>query len=292
MLECFTDRLVGVLMVHVLADYGDGHFVQRMQGRVDRVFPHRQVDRTRLVSQLQLVDHDFVQALRVQARRNAVQHVHVRHADHRALGNVGELGDLAALRIRHRLLGAAQQHVRLDADRAQLLHRMLGRLGLQLAGGADVRHQGKVHEQRLLRATLGAHLADRLQERKRLDVADGTADLDQRHVVAFGGFVDATADFIGDVRNDLHGRAQVVAAALLADHVLVDAAGGDRVLAAQAGAHEALVVAQVEVGLGAVVGDVDLTVLERAHGARVDVDVRVELHHRDLQATGFENGGQ
>ena len=35
--------------------------------------------------------------------------------------------------------------------------------------------------------------------------------------------------------------------------------------------------AQVEVGLGAVVGDVDLAVLERAHRARVDVDVRVEL---------------
>ena len=31
---------------------------------------------------------------------------------------------------------------------------------------------------------------------------------------------------------------------------------------------EALVVAQIEVGLGAVVGDEDLAVLERAHGAR------------------------
>jgi hypothetical protein len=48
--------------------------------------------------------------------------------------------------------------------------------------------------------------------------------------------------------------------------------------------------AQIQVGLGAVVGDVHLTVLERAHGARVDVDVGVQLHHRDRQATCFENG--
>jgi hypothetical protein len=44
-------------------------------------------------------------------------------------------------------------------------------------------------------------------------------------------------------------------------------------------AHEALVVAQVEVGLGPVVGDVDLAVLERAHRARIHVDVGIELDH-------------
>src|SRR4029077_10584501 len=49
------------------------------------------------------------------------------------------------------------------------------------------------------------------------------------------------------------------------------------------------VVADVEVGLGAVLGDEDLTVLERAHRARVDVDVRVELEDADLQAAGLQH---
>ena len=40
----------------------------------------------------------------------------------------------------------------------------------------------------------------------------------------------------------------------------------------------------VEVGLGAVVGDEDLTVLERVHRAGVDVEVGVELLHHDSQA--------
>ena len=51
---------------------------------------------------------------------------------------------------------------------------------------------------------------------------------------------------------------------------------------------EALVVAEVEVGLTAVVGDEDLAVLEGVHGARVDVDVRVELVHGDPQAPALE----
>ena len=50
---------------------------------------------------------------------------------------------------------------------------------------------------------------------------------------------------------------------------------------------EALVVAEVEVGLGAVVGDEDLAVLVRRHRAGVDVDVRVELHVRDTKPARF-----
>ena len=55
---------------------------------------------------------------------------------------------------------------------------------------------------------------------------------------------------------------------------------------------EALVVAEVEVGLGAVVGDEDLAVLERAHRARVDVEVRVELDEGDLEAARLEDRRQ
>ncbi len=51
---------------------------------------------------------------------------------------------------------------------------------------------------------------------------------------------------------------------------------------------EPLVVAEVEVGLGAVVGDEDLAVLERAHRAGIDVQVRVELLQSDAQPAAFE----
>jgi hypothetical protein len=84
--------------------------------------------------------------------------------------------------------------------------------------------------------------------------------------------------------------AEVVAAALLLDHRFVDLAGGEVVALAHPGAREALVVAEVEVGLRTVFGDEDLAVLERAHGARVDVDVRVQLEVRDLDAAGLEDG--
>ena len=103
-----------------------------------------------------------------------------------------------------------------------------------------------------------------------------------------GEATDPLFDLVGDVRDDLHGLAEVVAAAFLRDDGRVDLARrGVRVLV-QVLVDEALVVAEVEVGLATVLGDEDLAVLERVHRARIDVDVRVELAHRDSQATGLE----
>ena len=67
--------------------------------------------------------------------------------------------------------------VGLDADVAQRRHRVLGRLGLELARRADVRQQRDVQEEDVVAADLVAHLADGLEERQRLDVADRAADL-------------------------------------------------------------------------------------------------------------------
>ena len=51
---------------------------------------------------------------------------------------------------------------------------------------------------------------------------------------------------------------------------------------------EALVVAEVEVGLGPVVGDEDLAVLVRAHRARIDVEIGVELAQPHLVAARLQ----
>ncbi len=64
--------------------------------------------------------------------------------------------------------------------------------------------------------------------------------------------------------------------------------GGDVVGLLRRHAGEALVVAEVEVGLGAVVGDEHLAVLIRAHGAGIDVEIGVELSEPDRIATSLK----
>ena len=202
-----------------------------------------------------------------------------------SLVHVAEVRDLALEVVRDRRLAAAHDDVGLDAAAAQLGDRVLGRLGLLLARRADERHERDVDVADVVAADVLAELPDGLEERQDLDVADRAADLGDHHVDVVGGqAADAPLDLVGDVRDHLHGLAEVVAAALGGEHRLVDRAGRGVRVPRQVLVDEALVVAEVEVGLAAVVGDEHLAVLERVHRARVDVDVRVELLHRDPQA--------
>ena len=188
-----------------------------------------------------------------------------------------------------RPVAAADDGVGLDAAAAQLGDRVLRGLRLLLARRADARHQRDVDVEDVLPADVLAELPDGLEEREDLDVADRAADLGDDDVDVVGGeAADPLLDLVGDVGDHLHGRAEVVAPALLAQHRGVDRAGGGVGVAVERLVDEALVVPEVEVGLAAVVGDEDLAVLERVHRAGVDVDVRVELLHRDPQAAALQ----
>ena len=170
------------------------------------------------------------------------------------------------------------------------MNRVLGGLGFHLLP-AHSGDQGDVDVKDVLAAEVVLELADGLQEGKGLDVADGAADLDHHHLgLRLAGRADDTLlDLVGHVGDDLHGGAQVVAAPLLGDDLAVDLAGGHVGGGREVGVGEALVVAEIEVGLGAVVGDEDLAVLVGAHGARVDVEVRVQLLEGDGKAAGLQD---
>ena len=221
-------------------------------------------------------------------QRHVVDVARVERGDDRRLADVAEQGDLLALRFGQRAVAAAQQHFGLDAEARQLAHRLLGRLGLELAGGRDPRHQRGVDADRIVAAEVVPELADRFDERQALDVADGPADLADDEVDVVGVGEREFLDRVGDVRDDLDGRAEIVAAPFLGDDVAVDAAGGDIVRLARRNAGEALVMAEVEVGLGAVVGHVDFAVLIGRHRPRIDVQIGIELADADLVAARLE----
>ena len=104
--------------------------------------------------------------------------------------------------------------------------------------------------------------------------------------------MDPSLDLVGDVGNDLNGVAEVLPAPLLGDHRGVDLAGRDVRHAGKVPVEEPLVVPDVEVGLGAVLGDEHLAVLERVHRSRVDVEIGVEFLHHHVQTAGAEQTAQ
>ena len=225
----------------------------------------------------------------MQHQRDLVDVARIGGVDHGIDRHVAQIGDLALEAVGQRTVAAAHDGVGLDASSAQLGDRVLRGLGLLLAGRADERHERDVEVADVLAADVEAELTDGLEERQDLDVADGATDLGDHDVdLVRCQSVDAPLDLVGDVRDHLHGLAEVVAASFGREYGRVDGAGGGVGVARQTLVDKSLVVAEVEVGLTAVVGDEHLAVLEWVHRARIDVDVRVELLHRDPKPTRLE----
>ena len=205
-------RFVAVGQMRVLADDRDLDLALGPADAVDDRVPAGKIGLARLKPEM---GADFaVEAFGVIGAGHRVDRVDIDRRDDARLAQIAEQRDLLAGAVRDRPLAAAQQDVGLDAEPKQLLRRMLGRLGLQFAGRGDPRHQGQMHEAHALAAELVAELADRFEERQALDVADRAADLAQHEILVgkIGG--DEFLDRVGDVRDHLHGRAEIFAAAL------------------------------------------------------------------------------
>ena len=138
--------------------------------------PALELGRRRIVD-AEDAQHFVVEPAGMILQRHVVDVARVERGDDRRYRHVAELRNLLPLGVGQRLFGAAQQDIGLDAEAGDLAHAMLGRLGLELARGSDPRHQGGVDADRLVAAEVVPQLAQRLDERQALDIADGAADL-------------------------------------------------------------------------------------------------------------------
>ena len=151
-----------------------------------------------------------------------------------------------------------------------------------------------MHKGRIVGAELQSQLARSFEERQGLDVAHGATHFADGHIhfvvsAQACAALDEFLDFVGDMGDDLHGLAQIVATAFLFQHGLVDTARGEVIGLAHARFDETLVVAQVQVGFGSVIRHEHFTVLEGRHGARVHVDIGIELDEGDFETARFQN---
>ncbi len=282
----FGQTLVAFLQPGVLAHERHHDLVLGMLDFLHHRIPFAQVRRTRLQSQLP--DDQFIQAFLAEHDRHFIDGLHILGRNDRVLLDVAEHRDFALHFGRNVAVGAAQEDVRLNTDLPQLVHGVLGRLGFQLSGRTDVRHQRQVDVEHIFTPDVVRHLANRLEKRQAFDIADGPADFDDRDVHALGDPHDALFDLVGNVRHDLHGPAEIVSPSLLGDDGIVDATSRVIVFLGQGQRGVALVMAEIQVGLCTVVGHVHFAVLVWIHGARIDVDVRIEFEEGDLESPALE----
>ena len=181
-------------------------------------------------------------------------------------------------------IGRSQRHSRMSGwmprPRSSLVECWVG---LVFSSPAEGIHGTRVKCTKSTRSRPSSLPSWRIASRKgqALDVADRAADLAKDEILAVEIGLDELLDRVGDVGDDLDRRPEIFAAPFAADHGRIDPPGRDRIAAPRGDPDIALVMAEIEIGLGTVVGDVDLAVLVGAHRAGIDVQVGVELAQPD-----------
>ena len=79
--------------------------------------------------------------------------------------------------------------------------------------------------------------------------------------------------------DDLNRTTQIITTAFLTNNRIIDLTGRKVGFFGQVGGGVALIMAQVQIGLSTIISDKNLTVLKRAHGSRINVDIGVQLLH-------------
>ena len=195
--------------------------------------------------QLQLFANNGVNALIVQHFWHFINAVGIVAAHHRAFFHIAKQRDFAAFFVGQDSVHAADEDVGLQADAEHFFNGVLRGLGFDFACRRDIRHIRQMHKQGVGAAKLAAHLADGFQKRQRFNIAHRATDFHNRHVFARCAFVDAAFDFIGDVGDDLHRAAQIIAAPLFGNHVFIHLPRAETVGAGERGVDKAFVMPEV-----------------------------------------------
>ena len=108
-------RFIGILKRRVFADDGNRHFAVGVGDTVANLCPCAEI--RSFIGKPEMAHDLGIQPLRVIGQRNLVDVVYIHAEDHRRRADVAEQANLAALLLGERMFGAAQQNVRLDANR-------------------------------------------------------------------------------------------------------------------------------------------------------------------------------
>ncbi len=288
------DALVGVLQVDVFADHGDLDLLFRADHTVDELPPVGQVGRRRF--QVEQLADEGIEPLGVQHERHLVDGVlDVPGLDHALRRNVAEHGKLLPDIGIERMFGAADEHLAAGC-RSRAACAMLCWVGFVFSSPAALMKGTSVTCMMTTfsfpTSSMNWRMASRKGSPSMSPVVPPISVMTTSALDSSRNLADPVLDLVGHVRDHLDRLAEVIAAAFLQDDAFVDLAAGQVVVAREDTVGETLVMPEVEIGLGAVVQDVDFAMLERVHRARIDVEIGIELLKNDAEPAQLQQGAE
>ena len=177
------------------------------------------------------------------------------------------------------MFAPAYDDIWLDAHSLQFFDACLCRLGLHLLRGAQIRDQRHMDQNGIFVPDLVLELSDGFQKRLALDIADCTPDLDDgnAHIRVSEISVKTAFYLICYVGDDLYSPPAIIPAAFFLEYRPIYFSRGHVGVLVQTFVDKTLIVAKVKIGLRAVIRDKNFPMLDRIHGAGVDIDIQRKI---------------
>ena len=141
-----------------------------------------------------------------------------------------------------------------------------------------------MHIQGTLAANFRSQLTNGLNKGLRFNITHSTTDFHDSDIGTFGTIHNAAFDFIGNMGNNLNRSPQEISATFAFEDLFVHFTRGKVVALGHASADKPLIMTQVKVSLSTIISNKYFTVLDRAHGAGIDVNIRIQFQHSYFKA--------
>ena len=132
-----------------------------------------------------------------------------------------------------------------------------------------------------------AHCFDKGQG---FNITDAPAYFRDNEIIfsAFAQEEDVSLYLVCNMRDDLNSFSQIFSLSLFCNDIVVDPARGDVIGLGRANIKKTLIMAQVQVRLGPVIGDVALAVLVGVQCSGIDIDVGVKFLNGNFEPSGLQ----
>ena len=280
------------MQFHILPDNGNFQRIFVMADLIHHFFPFFHINGRTI--QPKLFHDDLIHLFIQQIQGNLIDGIGIDNLNDRFPIHIAEESDLFLHFIRHPLFHTAGDNIRMDPQPLQFVDAVLGRFCFRFAGSMEIRHEGAVNIEDIIGADFPFHLTDGFQKGLGLNIADGTADLGDHHIgiAFFARTQNAFFDLIGHMRNHLHRTAEIITATFFFQNGVINLAAGGVAVFGEIDINKTFIMTDIQIGFGAVVGDENFTVLIRAHGAGVDIDIWVKLLADHFQTAIFQNAAE
>lgn len=168
----------------------------------------------------------------------------------------------------------------MDPKLSQLDDRMLQSFAFHLTRSRDMKKRDYMNEHYVFSSQFPSQLSQRFDKMRTFNISYCSSNFDDSYIFPFRSSTDPIFHFIGDMRDHLNGLSEIFSFSLFLDDRKINLSGRNTTISRQFFIDKSLIMSKIQISLKAILGHKGFPMLKRRHRSRIDLQIRIQFHHR------------